>query len=62
MFHRAVIGIVFGMLLLPVLPAQTWTADNGNGTFTNPLFYEESSDPDMIRVGNDFYSTGTVFI
>lgn len=39
--------------------AQTWMADNGNGTFTNPLFYDEFSDPDMIRVGDDFYLTGT---
>lgn len=38
---------------------KTWTADNGNGTFTNPLFYEEFSDPDMIRVGEYFYLTGT---
>lgn len=38
---------------------KSWTADNGNGTFTNPLFYDEFSDPDMIRVGNDFYLTGT---
>ena len=38
---------------------KTWTADNGNGTFTNPLFYDEFSDPDMIRVGEDFYLTGT---
>jgi xylan 1,4-beta-xylosidase len=37
----------------------TWTPDNGNGTFTNPLFYDEFSDPDLIRVGNDFYLTGT---
>ena len=37
----------------------TWIADNGNGTFTNPLFYEEFSDPDMIRVGDDYYLTGT---
>ncbi|MBN2698616.1 MAG: glycoside hydrolase 43 family protein [Bacteroidales bacterium] len=37
----------------------TWTADNGNGTFTNPLFYEEFSDPDLIRVGDDYYMTGT---
>ena len=36
-----------------------WTADNGNGTFTNPLFYDEFSDPDMIRVGDDYYLTGT---
>lgn len=39
--------------------ARTWTADNGNGTFTNPLFYDEFSDPDLIRVGEDFYLTGT---
>ncbi|MBC2608016.1 glycoside hydrolase family 43 protein [Pelagicoccus albus] len=38
---------------------STWTADNGNGTFTNPLFYDEFSDPDMIRVGDDYYLTGT---
>jgi xylan 1,4-beta-xylosidase len=37
----------------------TWTADNGDGTFTNPLFYDEFSDPDMIRVGDDYYLTGT---
>jgi xylan 1,4-beta-xylosidase len=41
------------------LSAATWTADNGNGTFTNPLFYEEFSDPDLIRVGDDYYLTGT---
>ena len=36
-----------------------WKADNGNGTFTNPLFYDEFSDPDLIRVGDDYYLTGT---
>ncbi len=39
--------------------AQSWTADNGNGTFTNPLFYDEFSDPDVIRVGDDYYLAGT---
>lgn len=38
---------------------STWISDNGNGTFTNPLFYDEFSDPDMIRVGDDYYLTGT---
>jgi len=46
-------------LLALVAHAATWTADNGNGTFTNPLFYDEFSDPDLIRVGADFYLTGT---
>jgi beta-xylosidase len=39
--------------------ANTWIADNGNGTFSNPLFYDEFSDPDIIRVGDDYYLTGT---
>lgn len=39
--------------------AASWHADNGNGTYTNPLFYDEFSDPDIIRVGEDFYMTGT---
>ena len=43
------------------MQAQTksWTADNGNGTFTNPLFYDEFSDPDILRVGDDYYLAGT---
>ena len=41
------------------MTATTWTADNGDGTFTNPIFYEEFSDPDIIRVGEWFYMTGT---
>ena len=39
--------------------ADTWMADNGNGTFTNPIFYDEFSDPDIIRVGDTFYLAGT---
>lgn len=50
-----------GFLLIPFnkTSAQTWTSDNGNGTFTNPLFFEEFSDPCMVRVGDDYYLTGT---
>src|SRR5882762_1266000 len=47
------------LLVLSSASAQTWTADNGNGTFSNPLFYDEFSDPDLIRVGEDYYLTGT---
>ena len=38
---------------------KSWTADNGNGTYTNPLLYDEFSDPDIIRVGDDYYLAGT---
>lgn len=39
--------------------APGWTADNGNGSYTNPLFHDEFSDPDLIRVDDWFYMTGT---
>ncbi|MDX1674166.1 MAG: glycoside hydrolase 43 family protein, partial [Longimicrobiales bacterium] len=40
-------------------PPTTWVADNGNGTYSNPLFFEEFSDPDVIRVGDEYFLTGT---
>jgi xylan 1,4-beta-xylosidase len=33
-------------VLTQTLKGKSWSADNGNGTFTNPLFYDEFSDPD----------------
>ena len=36
---------------LPAAAIKHWTADNGNGTYSNPLFYGEFEDPDVIRVG-----------
>ncbi|MBE2215641.1 MAG: glycoside hydrolase 43 family protein, partial [Opitutaceae bacterium] len=58
---RPVTLLALGLLALaaPAVTRASWTADNGNGTFTNPLFYDEFSDPDMIRVGEDFYLAGT---
>ncbi len=44
---------------LPLAAQNHWTADNGNGTYSNPLFYEEFEDPDIIRVGEDYYLAGT---
>jgi xylan 1,4-beta-xylosidase len=44
---------------LPLAATKHWTADNGNGTYSNPLFYGEFEDPDPIRVGNDYYLAGT---
>lgn len=53
------IFIAFGIILSYFMQVQaqsiSWTSDNGNGTFTNPLFYDEFTDPDMIRVGTDYY-------
>ncbi len=36
-------------------------ADNSNGTFTNPLIFADYPDPDIIRVGDDFYMVSSSF-
>jgi beta-xylosidase len=38
-----------------------WVADNGDGTYKNPILCADYSDPDAIRVGNDFYMTSSSF-
>ena len=36
-----------------------YTADNGDGTFTNPLIGADFPDPDIIRVGDTYYMVST---
>ena len=56
---KTLLSLLATLLYIGTASAQTWTADNGNGTFTNPLFYDEFSDPDVLRVGDDYYLAGT---
>ncbi|MFB6320737.1 glycoside hydrolase 43 family protein [Saccharicrinis sp. FJH54] len=59
--------IVVTLLILPaVLMAQNtvsnvWVSDNGDGTYTNPVLHADYSDPDVVRVGDDFYMTSSSF-
>jgi len=41
--------------------AWAWQADRGDGTYANPLLYADYPDPDIIRVGEDFYFATTTF-
>ena len=41
--------------------AQVWTPDNGDGTYTNPIIHADYSDPDVVRVGDDYYMTASSF-
>ena len=50
---KSVIVALLAMIGVNNATAQSWTADNGNGTYTNPLFYDEFSDPDVIRLGEE---------
>lgn len=38
-----------------------WTSDLGNGKYKNPVLYADYSDPDVIRVGDDYYMTASSF-
>ena len=57
--YKTIVAAMLAMAGVSNATAQSWTADNGNGTYTNPLFYDEFSDPDIIRVGDDYYLAGT---
>jgi beta-xylosidase len=35
--------------------------DLGNGSYKNPVLYADYSDPDVVRVGNDYYLTSSSF-
>lgn len=41
--------------------SQAWVADQGNGTYKNPVLYADYSDPDVCRVGDDYYLTSSSF-
>lgn len=38
-----------------------WVADLGDGTYRNPILYTDYSDPDAIRVGDDYFMTASSF-
>ncbi|RKD91094.1 glycoside hydrolase family 43 protein [Mangrovibacterium diazotrophicum] len=43
------------------LQAQPWNADLGNGKYKNPILFADYSDPDVCRVGDDYYMTASSF-
>ena len=40
---------------------ENWSADNGDGTYTNPIIHADFSDPDVVRVEDDYYMTASSF-
>lgn len=38
-----------------------WLADLGNGNYRNPILYADYSDPDAIRVGEDYFMVSSSF-
>jgi beta-xylosidase len=70
-FNSTIALLVFG--LCPFARAQTtpektvaevskvWVADLGNGKYKNPVLDADYSDPDAVRVGDDFYMVASSF-
>ncbi|MET4105341.1 glycoside hydrolase 43 family protein [Hymenobacter sp. UYP22] len=54
-------------LLLPLITqaqssiSKVWVPDLGNGSYKNPVLYADYSDPDVVRVGSDYYLTSSSF-
>jgi beta-xylosidase len=46
---------------VPSPVSKVWVADNGDGTYKNPILHADYSDPDVIRVGDDFYLVASSF-
>lgn len=41
--------------------SKVWVSDQGNGRYNNPVLYADYSDPDVCRVGKDYYMVSSSF-
>ena len=41
--------------------SKVWVGDQGGGTYKNPIINADYSDPDVIRVGKDYYMIASSF-
>lgn len=41
--------------------SEVWVSDQGDGTYINPVLHADYSDPDVVKVGGDFYMTASSF-
>ncbi|HTG39865.1 glycoside hydrolase 43 family protein [Sphingomonas sp.] len=61
--RQAVISLGIGAALMAgAASAQVWQSDQGDGTYANPPLNADYPDPDIIRVGGDFYFVSTTFV
>lgn len=58
--HHLALLLCAASLALP--PLRAWQADNRDGTFNNPPLNADYPDPDIVRVGDDFYFVTTTFV
>ena len=66
MTKRGILQILLAIVVRVAMAQQpyvskVWVADNGNGTYKNPVINADYSDPDAICVGDDFYMIASSF-
>lgn len=52
---------LFFTFLLNYVQAQVWNPNLGDGKYRNPIIHADYSDPDVVRVGDDFYMVSSSF-
>jgi beta-xylosidase len=65
-YQRAALILLLTIFIWRPVSGQTsvskvWVADNGDGTYRNPVLHADYSDPDVVRVGDDFYLVASSF-
>jgi len=53
--------VFFSTILNAQTISKVWVADNGDGTYKNPIINADYSDPDAMRVGDDYYLVSSSF-
>lgn len=61
LFYIMVFGLCTFVLCAQSYVSEVWVADQGDGTYRNPVLHADYSDPDVIRVGDDYYMTASSF-
>jgi len=57
----AIILLIVSFSTTAQTASKVWVSDNGDGTYKNPIINADYSDPDAIRVGDDYYLISSSF-
>ena len=60
-FFAALVLVALVNLSIAQPVSKVWVSDQGNGTYKNPVINADYSDPDAIRVGDDYYLISSSF-
>lgn len=63
---KKLLALIFSLFAIQAMAetpfvSKVWVGDNGDGTYSNPIIYSDYSDPDVCRVGDDYYMTASSF-